>query len=149
MLDAGAIVQGVASGYLTQKSMETLDKNLVPKQGMSQEELLQIIARHLENIDKALNPEYNPNLDFSFVLQPYPIEYVTDGDNMKRSHVSIFFRDSTPARFDIPGVGTYTKTVGPGWVQCDFRGDTRISTTDSLTHPVTISYRVDAIGVSL
>lgn len=147
MLDAAAIISGAIGGAGGEQITRTFDR--VMGQDDPHGPFIAQVLYHLANIDQALNPESNPNYDDVLVLQGYPYEYVTDGENHQRAHLSIFFVAATPARFDIPGVGTYLKSVGPGWIQCDLPGHTRISTTDSLAHPVIVSYRIDPIGAAL
>lgn len=141
-IDPGTIVvQGVA-GYATQKTVEALHDagNTGPS---PQEQMISLLTE----IRDALAPKEKTNFNRSLALQPYPYEYIVDEEWHGKSHFCIFFHDSTPIRFDVEGVGTYNKTVGPGWVQCDVRG--RISTTDSQNHNVIISYREDALGSGL
>lgn len=115
-----------------------------------EEDVQQAQLRHLENIDKALNPvTQEKNVDFPMAFQPYPTEYITTVPLFARQHLSIFFHESTPVRFDIMGVGTYLKTVGPGWIQVDVSEETRISTTDNTNHNVIVSYRDTPLGSSL
>jgi hypothetical protein len=141
-LDAGAIATGVATGIVTQKAGEAVNK--ATQQGPSyQDEVLFLLRGILD----AVGPKEKENINRSVALQPYPYEYMINEDWHSKSHLCIFFHDSTPIRFDVEGIGTYQKTVGPGWVQCDVRG--RLSTTDSQNHNVIISYREDALGAAL
>ena len=137
------IGQGVAAGLITHKAAQHLDH--LTKQGPSHEES---VVKLLTQIRDALSPKDDAaNVEDIFALQPYPYEYPIDEEWHTKPHVCIFFHDSTPIRFDIEGVGTYQKTVGPGWVQCDVRG--RLSTTDSQSHNIIVSYREDALGAAL
>lgn len=147
MIDPSTIAHGVASQILGDKASKQLDHWSRGNQP-TEYDLLCKIATHLESIDKATSLQETPNVDEPLPLLPYPQEYVTDEYNHQRPHVCILFATSTPARFDIPGIGTIQKAVGPGWVQIDTPGNTRISTTDSQTHYVIVSYRDNPIGAS-
>lgn len=136
------IGQGVASGLIVHKAAQHLDH--LTQQGPSHEDT---VVSLLQEIRNALSPKDITNYEDIFALQPYPYEYIVDEEWHNKPHMCVFFHDSTPIRFDIEGVGTYQKTVGPGWVQCDVRG--RLSTTDSLSHNIIVSYREDALGAAL
>lgn len=142
MIDAGAIAAGIATGILSGKALDMF--NHVTKTGLSHDEKTEIL---LAAILEAVGPHEKENVNEIFALQPYPYEYIVQEDWHGKSHLCIFFHDSTPIRWDVEGVGSYLKTVGPGWVQCDVRG--RISTTDAQNHNVIISYREDALGAAL
>ena len=146
IVTAGEILAGVISGVIVHNAVEGTDKIKEvfkdPETSNEDKELLLLGA-----ILAAVAPKEKENKNFIFALQPYPYEKVIDEEFHGKSHLCIFFHDQTPIRFDIEGLGTLNKTVGPGWVQCDVRG--RISTTDSTNHNVILSYRDDAVGVSL
>ena len=156
-LDPASIAQGVVTGIATQKAMQAanavLDTQINRITGQAEapqgEDPQAAMVRYLKIIAEALSPSDNPNIDLPMALQPYPYEYVTDPATYGKGHLSIFFHEATPLRADIAGVGTYLKTVGPGWVQCDIWANMRLSTTDSQTHTVIVSYRTDSIGSSL
>lgn len=153
MLDAAAIGQGVVTGIATQHAMKATESTVNRITGKQEEPsstgiLLQMLDR-LEAIALALSPSENPNIDLPMALQPYPYEYASDMAQYGKPHLSIFFHDSTPIRADIAGVGTYLKTVGPGWVSCDLWATTRFSTTDATNHNVIVSYRTEPIGSAL
>jgi hypothetical protein len=131
------LATGVATGIATNKTIQEIDELQKDPTEVSTNTLLL-------QIRDALTPTEKQNLNFPMALQPYPSEYVVDEQWFLRAHLCIFFGTSTPIRFDIEGIGTYLKTVGPGWVQCDVRG--RLSTTDSQNHNVIVSYRVDPVG---
>jgi len=146
MLSTAEILTGVIAGVLadqviklSEKAQEAL-KN--PDISNDEKELILLAA-----ILAAVSPQEKENKNFAFALQPYPFEKVIDEEWHGKPHLCIFFHDQTPIRFDIEGLGTLNKTVGPGWIQCDVRG--RLSTTDSTNHNILLSYRDDAIGVSL
>lgn len=143
MIDAGAVITGVIAGVISGKLSEGID-HVVQSNDYSHEEKIEILLGTLIQVSA---PQEKENFNRSFALQPYPSEFAVNEDWHGKSHFCIFFHDQTPIRFDVEGVGTYLKTVGPGWVQCDVRG--RISTTDAANHNVLISYRDDAIGESL
>ena len=143
MLDPALIAHGALSNVAGESLLDMLEG-----EKPSTEDLLCLAVKYLRDIADATSLKDSPNIDEPCALQPYPYEYVTDDHNHNRPHVSIFFATSTPSRFDVPGAGTYLKTVGPGWVQCDLPGNTRISTTDSLTHNVIVSYRDNPIGAT-
>jgi hypothetical protein len=134
------LATGVATGIATNKTIQQLDELQKDPNELSTHILL-------TQIRDALVPTEKQNLDLPMALQPYPSEYIIDEQWFLRAHVCIFFGVSTPIRFDIEGIGTYLKTVGPGWVQCDVRG--RLSTTDSQSHNVIVSYRVTPVGAFL
>jgi hypothetical protein len=151
MIDPTSIASGIATHYTT----KALDEKVLPhlNDSLPTESKIVIPPPHpavlkvLEDIRDSLSPKEKSNRDDPLALQAYPYEYIIDDYWYGYSHVCIFFQTSTPIRIDIPGVGTYLKTVGPGWVQCDVRG--RVSTTDSTQHNVIVSYRVDPIGIAL
>jgi hypothetical protein len=151
MLDPINITEGVIAGVTT----HAVTKQLEPSPNVSNPPDFKAVSpataegylQLLQDIKNALSPQEQTNIDHPLALQPYPYEYVVNENWHNKAHFCIFFQTSTPIRFDIEGVGTYLKTVGPGWIQCDVRG--RISTTDATNHTVIISYRVDAIGASL
>jgi hypothetical protein len=136
------IVKGVGTGIVSQKATEKIGE--LTRQGPTHEEN---VLSLLSQIRDALSPKEKENKNYALALQPYPYEYAVDEDWLNKPHFCIFFHDATPLRFDVEGIGTYLKTVGPGWIQCDVRG--RISTTDSQNHNVIISYREDALGSGL
>lgn len=146
-VDGVAIASGAIAGIIADQGTHHL--NRLNGTEIEPADALESILFHLKNIDEALNPNEAPNHDDILSIQGYPYEYVTDAENHHRPHLSIFFAVSTAARFDIPGVGTYLKTVGPGWIQCDLPGNTRISTSDASTKGVIISYRDNALGAPL
>lgn len=146
-VDGVAIASGAIAGMLADQGTHHL--NRITGTEIEPGETMAKILWHLKNIDDALNPNEAPNIDEPFNLQGYPYEYTTDAYNHRRAHLSIFFAVSTMARFDIPGVGTYLKTVGPGWIQCDLPGNTRISTSDASQKSVIVSYRADPLGAPL
>lgn len=141
MLDS--LAAGAATGYATHKTIEQVDKVLHPDQRGPQDEMIYWLQR----IHDAIAPEQKDVIEETMQLYPYPAGYAIDANFHERAHICILFYTSTPMRLDTTLGGSISKTVGPGWVQIDQAGF--ISTTDSLTHVVTISYRDDALGVSL
>jgi hypothetical protein len=136
------IAAGVATGYVTQKSIQQIDNITHPDQFTDNDKIVHLLTRILE----ALAPTPASAIEQTLLLTPYPSEYILVDNFMERSHVCVFFFVATPVRFDGVYGGTYLKTAGPGWVQVDIPG--RLSTTDSQSHLVIVSYRDDAIGAS-
>lgn len=153
-LDPVSLVSGIASGIATEQGTKAVKGAWNSVTGQYDqppgEDFQAGVLRHLASIDRALNPEQQEkNIDLPMALQAYPSEYITTVPLFARQHLSIFFHESTPTRFDIMGIGTYLKTVGPGWVQIDVSEETRISTTDGANHNVIVSYRDTPLGSSL
>lgn len=141
MLDG--LAAGVATGLATHKAVEQTDKILHPEEHDLQHDVLY----WLQAIHQALAPPANDAIEETMQLYPYPAAYQIDNDFHDRAHVCVLFYTSTPMRLDTTLGGSISKTVGPGWIQIDQAGF--LSTTDAQTHVITISYRDDALGVSL
>ena len=141
MLDG--LAAGVATGLATHKAVEQTDKILHPEEHDLQHDVLY----WLQAIHQALAPPANDAIEETMQLYPYPAAYQIDNDFHDRAHVCVLFYTSTPMRLDTTLGGSISKAVGPGWIQIDQAGF--LSTTDAQTHVVTISYRDDALGVSL
>jgi hypothetical protein len=133
MIDPTSVVEGTMAGIAAQSVIDQLKPQ-------TQDSIIQLLTE----IRNALSPQEKNQFDFPLLLQPFPYEYVVDPNWMGKPHFDIFFPAITAIRFDVDGVGTYTKNVGPGWVQCDVRG--RIYSGDANSHPVIISYRDEEIG---
>ena len=152
-IDPASIAQSVVTGIVTDKAKSAatavIDRTTGREQIDPNADIQQQMLQALQGILQALSPEDNPNIDLPMAFQPYPYEYVSDMATYGKGHLSIFFHDATPIRADIAGVGTYQRTVGPGWVACDLWASTRFSTTDGLNHNVIVSYRTNTIGSAL
>ncbi len=135
MINPAAIAEGAMAGVAAKAAIDMMQPD--PNH---QESVIQLLTKILD----AVSPQEKQQFDIPLLLQPYPYEYVIDPNWMGKPHLCILFAAATPIRFDIDGVGTYLKTIGPGWVQCDARG--RLSTTDAQSHGVMISYRDEEIG---
>jgi hypothetical protein len=140
-INSTQVLSGVATHYATKAVDDSFPPDYGPVQHKKHSET---VIELLQQIHRDLAGMETDNVDFVFALQPYPSEYTIEPDWKSRSHVCIFFATATPLRADIDGVGTYLKTVGPGWVVVDVHG--RLSTTDSLNHNVIVSYRINEVG---
>lgn len=148
MLSASAIAQGAVSGLVTHHVIAQADKaarSLSGKDGDPTDN--QIIIALLARLVALTAPTESLNRNETMQLQAYPAEYLINEDWYGKSHVCLFLHEAAPLRMDIEGVGTYLKTIGPGWVLLDVRA--RLSTTDGLSHSIMISYRNDSIGVAI
>ncbi|SRR6266487_1837504 len=135
MINPSTIVEGAMAGVAAKKAIDFMEPD-----PHHQESIIQLLTKILD----AVSPQEKQQFDIPLLLQPYPSEYVVDVNWMDKPHLCIFFPAATSIRFDIDGAGTYLKTVGPGWVQCDVRG--RLYSGDAQSHPAIISYRENEIG---
>jgi len=143
MIDPATLTQGMVIGVAATQAGKQVDKLLDDGSPSNEQTMIALLTE----IRDALAPQEKDNYDDIVVLQPYPYEYTLDENWHKKPHVCIFFAVATPLRFAIEGVGTFTGSVGPGWVQIDLRG--QLSTTDTNVYNVIVSYRQDALGLAL
>lgn len=162
MINPEAVAAGVAVGIAAEQANkfiehvrgeESQDASIV---GLlhQQRDFLRIIAERL-------SPQLTPALNRSVQLFAYPNEFKVPVYD--RAHMSIFFPSGisgTPGAYtptltsikiyiEIPGIGSHTKTLTPGWTQLDLPPDTLLSTADGNSYNAIISFRDDPIGTAI
>jgi hypothetical protein len=124
---------------------EIIDRVDGPPQSI--EELLQEQNRILAELANALSPSAKPDRNRTISILPYPNE--VNLHPVDYPHLCLFLPKATPLRIEIPGVGIYQKTLGPGWVQMDLDDGIVLASFDTNTYIGIVRWCVDAIGVAL
>lgn len=157
MIDPASVAQGVMTSVAAQHAtgaihdMTTTDDD---KRATRRSEFwdflqrLDEISEHLQSFINHQTRELDPDEWYYISLNvgaggEFIVPHYT------KQHFSLFIPGTVAVsiNFRIPGLGLYTKSVGPGWVQVDLPERTELTSGDVAAHPVAVVFSDYARGM--
>lgn len=151
MIDPVQIGSAVVTHHVTQ-SMDNMSGEECKRAGRRSEfwdflEKLDEIAAHTKAYLDLHTRAITPDEWYSITIYPDPLGYIVP--HYERAHFCMFLPASTSVIFKIPQMGTYTKSIGPGWVQVDLPENTEIVSGDTNQYKVAIVFCDDVRGTAI